>query len=141
MSLAHVKPYFRATATLLGWQTEWKEPFNINNIPANIIDRAFNLELGRVSGIKQNQSDLETEFPITVRYFRKGFRDPYGVLDEAVASADSYVRTALKHSRRLVGEGIKNVRLQGIDWERFDSNDNLIIVRMEFTALVILAVD
>lgn len=141
MSLTHVRPYFRERALSLGW-AEWKEPFNVNNIPATIIDNAFNVEMGRLSGLKQNQEDIETELPVIVRYFRKGYRDPQGALDLSIAAVDSYIREALRHNLRLVGVGLKNVRLVGTNWVRFnESNDNLIMAEMEFTTLVILAVD
>lgn len=143
MSLQHVRPYFRNRAVeIWGSEKEWKEPFNVNNIPSTIIDGSFNVELLTGSGVKQNQTDLEIQFPVKVRYFKKGYRDPQAGLDLATAAADSYIRQALKHSTRLVGEGIKNVQLTAFDFVRLnESNDNLIMVEMDFTALVILEVD
>lgn len=141
MSLSSVRTYYKARALELGWK-EWTDAFNVNNIPSSIFDGAFHTELGRVAGIQQNQYDLVTEVPITVRYFRKGYRDPQAVLDLSVAAAESYIRKALLATNRLVGEGIKNVRLTAVEWvKQADSNDNLIMTQMDFTTLVILAVD
>lgn len=141
MSLANVRPYFKARALEQGWK-EWKDAFNIGNIPATLIDGSFHVEMGDLSQLKFNQYDLETEFPVTVRYFKKGFKDPQGALDLSIASTENYIRASLKATNRLTGVGIKNVRLVTARWVRYDtSNDNLIMAEMQFTALVILAVD
>jgi hypothetical protein len=120
---------------------EWTDGFNWQNIPSTVVDGTYHLELLDANGIKQNQNDIEIEVPIVIRLFVKGFRDPAAGIDDAVLKCQSIITKALKPSTRLTGD-LKNVTFSSAVPEPFgESNDNLIMMRIEFNTLVILAHD
>lgn len=141
MSLAHVRPYFIARGVELKW-SQWKDAFNFQNIPATLMHNSFHIQMGSTQGVKQDQMDVVTTVPVTVRHFCKAFQNLQHGLDLSAAAADSYIQKALKASNRLTGVGIKNVSLNNIQWVPYDqSNDNVIVTQMDFSALVIIQVD
>lgn len=140
MSLASVIPYFQTVMNELG-HTEWTDAFNFENIPSTVIDRAYHLTLESGTGIKQNQNDIETQQPISVRLFVKGFRDPAEGRDRAVGYVEDVIQKALSASRRLTG-GLKNVQLQNMSYQAFgDTNDNIVMATLNFNTLVLLDPD
>lgn len=141
MSLTAVIPYFRAQALEQGWH-EWKDAFNTENIPGTLIDRSFHIQMGRANEKRLNQYDLEMIVPLQVKYYKKGFKDPASARDAAISSAETFAKACLKASNRLTGAGIKNVSLIGFEPSQYaNTNDNIVVVQMEFTALVIIGVE
>jgi len=142
MSLTKVKPYFKSVAEGQGF-TIWPDGFNFENIPENLIDRAYHLELDNFSGEGQNQQDQEMLVPIIVRCFFKGFRDPDGAIDTAIQKAEDLITDAVKPSNRLTqyANGIKNVVfINGGAIPIAESNDNTILLELNFSVRVILQI-
>lgn len=139
MSIAGVKAYARTRMLSLGY-TEWTDGFNFANIPATQLNSRFHVELGRSTGIKNNQQcqDIETEF--TVRLFKTATSDPKRLIDSAAVIADTVIADLISASNRLTQTEIKTVRFNSMAIEPLDpSNDNGLTIRMIFTALVIIA--
>lgn len=139
MSLEQVRPYFRTVMNNLGY-TEWTDGFNWQNIPSTVVDGSYHMELLEASGLKQNQNDIEIEQPIVVRLFVKGFRDPAAGIDLSMEKLVGIIKEALKSSQRTLGTYLKNVKFVSASPEPFgESNDNMVMMRMQFDTLVILA--
>lgn len=141
MSLISSRSYLRARAEAIGL-TEWKDGFNFSNIPSNIIDKSFHLEVGQAVGVKANQYDQELNFSHTVRLFVKGFRNPASGIDTAIARAEDYIKACVNAPNR-VGQtnGIKNVIFENASFEAGDStNDNLVVASLTFRIYSVLAV-
>jgi hypothetical protein len=121
----------------LGYK-EWDDLFNIDNIPSTIIDGAYHVEVGSGSGAVINQHVLNTEFPIVLRLFRKGFRDPAEMRDEMLGELQTIICDILLPAVRL-SSGVKNIIFDGWDFLPLsESNDNSIILEMRFTNIVML---
>ncbi len=141
MSLAKVLPYFREVFKEQGHK-EWTDAFNFEAIPSTIIDGSFHMELAPLDNLQQNQSAIEFEQKVTIRLFVKGFRENNVGRDKAIGLAETIIKQSLKSSRRLNAGGIKNVKLGTLSFEPFgESNDNIILARMEFVTFVILDPD
>lgn len=141
MSLTNARAYMRARAEAIGLK-EWKDGFDFDNIPANIVDKYFHIQSGRVVGIKNNQSDQEMNFSQTVRIFVKGFRDPASGIDSAIKVAEDYIKQCVNVANRVAQpNGIKNVVFENADFGALSpSNNNGVIASLTFRVYVILAV-
>lgn len=142
MSMTAVRSYHRSRAQALGL-VEWKDGFNFSNIPANIINKSFHLEMGVATARKLNQTDQELEYPVTVRVFIKGYRDPASGIDSAIQYAEDLIKQEVTSVNRLTQTtGIKNVVFETLSIDPIaESNDNLVVASIVFRALVILKVD
>lgn len=141
MSISACRSYFRARANAVELR-EWKDGFSIGNIPSNIFNKAFHIEISNVSGVKLNQNDQELNVQITVRIFVKGFKDVSGGIDTAASLAENLITEALDPATRLTQTtGIKQVTLDSINIDPPDGdNDNLVIASVQFKVLTILSV-
>lgn len=132
MSLSAVRPYFRNILDGLGFR-EHQEAFTFENIGSNILDNSYHLESGEV-GYLLNNLVFETQYPITVRVFKKGFRDTITMYDDIDGTADTILAAVLDTDARL-GTTIKNVEVLSSNSTPLDStNDNAIILELVFTA-------
>ena len=137
MSSVAVRPLFARRLAALGFE-QWKDAFNIENIPASRLSKAFHIETITGAGRKQNQSDQELNVDVTVRIWEKGFKNPSDALDRGFFNLDRICGDILSSSVRLV-HPIKNITLGAVTLEPIDqSNDNTIVVTIGFTAFVIL---
>ena len=137
MSLENVRPYFRTHLKAQGFK-EWKQVFNPETIPDDIVDLAFHIESGPMEGIKLNQSDQELACRVTLRLYFQAFDKSSDGLDRAMTKTDAALLVLLKASNRLTGN-LKNVILNSVNPEAFDpSNPTLIAMRIEMTARVIM---
>jgi hypothetical protein len=141
MSLASLRPYIRARCKAVGL-SEWADGFNFENIPSNIIDKSFHMEMGTASGERLNMADQEISYPVTVRIFVKGFRQPAQGIDSATALVDSLIKEVCKAGNRATQATIKNVFFDSMALTAVSqTNDNLVVASVTFRALVILNVD
>lgn len=137
MSLTAVRPYFRTHLDSLSFK-EWTDAFNVENIPSNLIDGSYHLQMLQGTLEKHNMTALEINQPLTVRLFRKGFRDPASAVDQVLTDSENILNLVLKPSNRLTGS-LKNVSFSSLlIQESSDSNDNLVMLTLEFNVLVIL---
>lgn len=141
MSLRGSRAYFRERGEEMGLR-EWKDGFAFDNIPANIVDRAFHIESGLAVGVKLNQADQELNFSQTVRIFVKGFRNPASGIDTAIGLAEDFIKECVTAPTRLTQtSGIKNVVFESASFDADSaSNDNLIVASLTFRVFSTLAV-
>lgn len=139
MSITAVKSYFRSRCTAVGLK-EWKDGFAFDNIPSNIIDKSYHLEIGPAVGVSLNQNDQEINCQIIVRIFVKGFRDPASGIDTALSLTENLLEQSLAANNRLTQtSGIKQVTFENVNFEPPQgNNDNLIIASVQFRVLTIL---
>lgn len=100
MSITACKSYFRSRCTDLSLK-EWKDGFARDNIPANIIDRSYHLEVGPAVGVSLNQNDQLINMQITVHIFVKGFRDVASGIDTALLLTENLITESLDPATRL----------------------------------------
>lgn len=139
--LVAVRPYFRARFNTLGY-TEWSDGFNYENIPENLIDKAYHIDDFEVSAESFNQTDLDLDCVVTTRVFLKGYRTPREALDIANERLDAIFREVLKPSNRLTGTlGLRNVLLTSVAKEPVAlSNDNTILLSIVWSVQVNLCI-
>lgn len=113
--------------------TEWEDYFNSSNIPSTLLDYSYHIELGSTaSGSFDDQSSLE-EMSVTIRFFRKGFDTSMlqEHFDKLYDDVHGFKFNAQDPSKRV--EPIKNVYATSVIPQPMDSNDNIMIVQVDFT--------
>jgi len=139
MSLTAVLPLFRSRLDALGYK-EWDDVFNIENIPSTILNNSYHLEVSPVSGAGISHRVQNASMSVTLRVFLKGYRDIKTARDEAILSADGILCDIVASGTRL-GTSVKNIIFDGYSLLPLDdSNDNAIIIEMNFTTFVAYAI-
>ena len=137
MSTTAVLPLFRTRLNGLGYR-EWTEAFNIENNPSTILDKSYHLEINDSTSVVINQHVLTITMPLTVRIFRKGFRDNSAMRDEMLAEMESFVCDILLPNVRF-GSAVKNIVFNGFSLLPLDeSNDTSVVLEMSFSTQVML---
>ena len=143
MALESVKGYIRSRLLVLGF-AEWCDGFNNENIPGTLLDNSWHLEFGRGQNAVQNQQPLQVRWPFILRIYKANTRDPRTLIDDMIVSMDAIIVDLLTASNRLAyaGGALKNLSLDSFRIEPLaESNDNGVIGIMEFSALIIMAID
>lgn len=137
MSLVAVRTYFRTRLNFLGYR-EWDDGFYAENIPENIIDKAYHIDNFEGQKVSMNQTDLQLSVEVVTRVFYKGFRTVKESLDKADEKLQAIFVEVLKPTNRLTGtEGLRDVQL--VEWAKEPiaiSNDNTILVSIRWRVQV-----
>lgn len=136
MSISSIKPYFSSRFSSFGY-TEWTDGFGEDNIPSTIIDKCFFQKFRGASGRGISQESFEMSASFEVKFFLKGFSDPYSAIDLGLVEAESIIAKVLN---------LKDYKDAGITGLFFDSfsvdpyelkeNDNIVVVTLNFNILV-----
>lgn len=135
MSLTSVLPYFRNILDDLGFE-EWRDAFDVENIPETDLDRAYHLTLGIADIGPANQSVTPFDIQVIVQLFFKGYtnNDSSATVDEIVFQAEIVLTNILSSSNRL-GTDIKNIVPQSfLVQPKSVSNTNDMILELNFIA-------
>lgn len=137
MSFEAIRPYFKARCEAVGL-SEHDDSFNIDNIPDTIIDDSFHVSFDSFNGIKSNQNDQEISVPVSVVFYKKGFRYPSEGIDNALIKAEALIKEAQSTTNRL-GTVIKNVTTSdGVVEPITLANDNIVRVKIVFNVTLVL---
>lgn len=139
MSITSARSYFRARCNTLGFK-EWKDGFNLDNIPSTILNRSYHITQGIISGVSLNQNDQVMDFPITVELFTKGYKDVASAIDSSIELTEDLIIECVKPANRLTQTtGIKNIIFESATFDQLDNtNDNSIIAKLNFRVITIL---
>lgn len=140
MSMTAVIPYFRTHMNALGFR-EWRDSFNFDNIPKNIINKSYHIEISSVSGIVLNQHVQEAVASITVRLFLKGYKDTTTRRETGISYCEDILKRMCDPDNRTTGT-VKNVKFDSMTVLPIDpTNDNIMMFEVNFTGLIFVDVD
>jgi hypothetical protein len=135
-----LRPFFRTELLALNFK-EWKDAFNVTNIPSTILNNSFHIE--SVQGARRdeyNALDQPFNFDVTIRVFKKGYRTPADSIDECMTACEAITARILASDKRI-GAGIKNIFLESINITPIAaSNDNAAVLEITFTCFIIICV-
>ena len=133
MSLSQVRPFFRDRLEALGF-SEHNQPFEPNEIGANIVDESFHIEIGTIATGPANQRVHSFSVPVLVRIYKTGYSNINDAYDEVIGVGDAVLADFLQPSVRIA-DPIKNIVPNTIQPRPLaPSNDNIIILELAFTA-------
>lgn len=137
MTLGGLHPFIKAAVESVGLK-EWKDGFNVQNIPASILNGSFHVAVGQISAENANQLVHNFRAPVKVNLFFKGYRDPQSAKDAALDKGQEVLNALLKPTVRLASEGLKDIRPVSIQPLPIDgSNDNSLILELVFECFLI----
>lgn len=137
MSLTLVRPYFRTRLNALGYE-EWPDGFDYEQIPETVIDESYHLTVGPISLVNTTHTVNEFSYPILLRVYLKGFRDPAAAIDDAVERGEAIICDVTKITN-ATQQGIKDVVFGSFEpVPKASTNDNIVLMDFSFTAKVIL---
>jgi len=136
-SFSAIRPLFRTAMNSLIKFKEWKDAFNVQNIPSTIINDAYHIDTssgGRKGAYDQNSQEIEHD--VIIRVFKKGYRNTAEAIDAAMTDYGLILHTVLAPTNRL-GSRIKNIYLNDVSIQPYDpSNDNIVLLEITFTCLM-----
>lgn len=136
MSLTEVRPYFRTRLDALGYE-EWTDGFDFEQVPETILDRSYHLTVGSMSLINSDHTVINMSYPILVRIYLKGFRDPAEAIDDAIEAGEAIICDITSVTNGMQ-QGIKDVTFNSFDiLPKNANNDNIALLDFSFTARVL----
>lgn len=118
--------------------TEWTGGFTFENIPKTKLDSVFHLDMGQARGAGNNQLTQTIEVPFTVRVFCSPAKDSRARIDDGIKRGDSVIADFIAAKNRFNQPGIKNISFDAMEIVNISkSNDNGVIVKIDFSALVL----
>ncbi len=133
-----VRAYFRTHLDALNFK-EWKDGFNVENIPSTLISGSYHISApqgSRRDAYDMNSQDVEAE--VVIRVARKGFKNPASAIDQVASDLDTILARVLDPQYRL-GCDLKNVYYEGHSIDQLSAtNDNVAVLEITFRCLIIL---
>ena len=132
MSLSQIRTYF--SNRLLEVDSDFREHpdgFNRDNISSTNFDKSYFIFPGNLGSVTFDQI-TDDSMIWRVELFFKGYRDPQEAIDNAIDVANLFRLQCVKREFCLTGENIKNVLLNSMTVNPVDTNDNLIIIELQF---------
>lgn len=141
MSFVNIKPYFQDRMRAVNLDlNEWSDAFDINNIPAQIIDRAWHIRIGTMGYQGTKHECLAFAAPVDIKVCLKGYRTPVEAIDNAHTLADAIVKECCKSTNSLNQANIKNVIPNLVNVREIGpSNDNLVVLEISFNVLIYIS--
>lgn len=120
---------------------EWKNPFDTQNIPENIIGSQYNVAFAPINQLKFSQQNLDLRVPINLKLFVKAYKQHMVAYDSAIALANDVLIEVLKPTNRLTQADIKTINLGLMSIDPYaPTNDNIMVVNFVFNVDVALEV-
>lgn len=133
--LSEVRDYFKQIITTYDSSfKEWDDAFNSENIPSGSLNKAFFVEYQVDSSTFGNGYGTDT-LSVTVKLFFKGTNKPQAALDNGMDTAFAIRNEAQNLESIALTETIADVKSVSIIPEPRESNDNIIIINLNFNVL------
>lgn len=137
MSLANIYPYFRERMDSLGFE-EWQDGFNRDNIPKTIRNKSYHILTPSMIGGTVNQNHQNTSTSVSIQFIINGYRYPTEAKETAILEIENIVKDICNIRNRTAT--LLNVVYEGATMDALNtSDDNQVLVDMDFTAFVVLS--
>ena len=133
MSLSQARTYLKQQIALVDDQLkEWRDSFNIENIPQTNIDNYYHINIESVSTTQQDNW-IEDDMSATVTIFKRGFSEPVTAFDSVIDIANC-IRLKVLDPKASLTDNITSVEVNSVTPEQVDeSNDNTIKESIDFS--------
>jgi len=133
MALTDARSYLRDRLEALGYE-EWRDGFNIENIPSTRLSDAFHIESGSVDSAASSHQPHSFNCNFTLRVWLNGYLDLAEAIDDAYEKAEAIYAEILLPANRL-SSTIQDVVPNSFSVTPLaESNDNT--VQLEFSFLL-----
>ena len=133
MSISVVRDYFKdQVKEEVPAAVEHTDAFNIENMHVNARDKMYHIIYQNDSNIETHGDRITVNISVTINMVFKGYRDTQSTFDSTSDTVHNIKRRASKISNYT--NGIKRVVCDSISINPSDdSNDNILLVTMEFS--------
>lgn len=133
MSISVVRDYFKdQIKDEVAAAVEHTDAFNIENMHTNARDKMYHIIYQNDSNIETHGDRITDNISVTISMVFKGYRDTQAAFDSTSDTVHNIKRRASKISNYT--SGIKRVVCDSINiTPADDSNDNILLVTMEFS--------
>lgn len=133
MSISVVRDYFKdQIKEEVAAAVEHTDAFNIENMHTNARDKMYHIIYQNDSNIETHGDRITDNISVTISMVFKGYRDTQAAFDSTSDTVHNIKRRASKISNYT--SGIKRVVCDSINiTPADDSNDNILLVTMEFS--------
>lgn len=133
MSIKVVRDYFKSRITdEVSGAVEHTDAFSIENMHVNARDKIYHIIYQNSSNIETHGDRITDNISVTINMAFKGYRDTQATFDSTSDTVHNIKRRASKISNYT--SGIKRVVCDSISINPSDdSNDNILLVTMEFS--------
>ena len=133
MSISVVRDYFKDQITdEVAAAVEHTDAFNIENMHTNARDKMYHIIYQNDSNIETHSDRITDNISVTISMVFKGYRDTQAAFDSTSDTVHNIKRRASKISNYT--SGIKRVVCDSISINPSDdSNDNILLVTMQFS--------
>ena len=133
MIIKPVKNYIRQIVDGFGYK-EWRDAFNIDNIPSNMFDGAYHIDV-QIPSIQLGQQWYDNDMQITLRFFKKGGRSVVETLEESMEDVNC-VKIELSKMPLFV-DVAQSVAATSLTASPLTSNDNQMIIELSLSCKII----
>lgn len=143
MTISKVRSYFNAKflETDTGFRNkEWKDAFNIDNIPATLIDMGYHIQPGELISTVKNDHTVEDDLNTEINIWFRGYRDVQEKLDESYDIVNEFRLRCLHHENFYDNTfpQLADVNLTtSIEPTFIETNDNTINYKLSFNVKLI----
>ena len=136
MSISVVRSYFKSRITdEVSSAVEHKDAFNLENMHVSARDKMYHIIYQNGSNVETHGDRITDNVSVTITMLFKGFRDTQATFDSTSDTVHNIKRRASKITNYT--DGIKRVVCDSIGINPSDdSNDNVLLVTMEFSVLM-----
>ena len=139
MSLKPVRTYLKSRLSDSDSSyKEHKDGFNRDNIPRTSFNKSYHIAINSVDNISNEGGYVESSVSTRVELFFKGFRNIQTAIDDSIDKANDVKLRASNPANWT--STIKGVVCDSISAETLETNDNVVIMIMEFTITTAQAV-
>jgi len=131
------KNYFHTILKANGFK-EWKDGFNRDNIPKNILNQSYFMTYSIAT--VENGTNMEDNISIEIEHFFKGYRNPQDAIDNAMEKVNSMRLEILDPQTIALFNEVTILGIDSVSQEPEPlnaSNDNSIIVTTELNLRLI----
>lgn len=143
MSFKAVTPIFDNCLKDLEY-IEWPDEYTMENIPGDLLDCTYHLEIGAIAGSAASHTSFEFSFPVVLTIHSKqvGTLSTSEETNNLLGRIDDILCKVLAAETRYseYNDGVKSIIVSGIDIGALD-NSNLNITRAQITFQVTLIAD
>ena len=134
MSLSQVRTYLKQRIAIVEPDLkEWRDAFNLENIPNTLLDTYYHIGYGLDSSSPQADKFIEDSFSVTVTIFKRGGVNIVDAVDSLMDTAHCIRMECIKQWEVSQTDNIKSVESVSIEPTEINaSNDNIVQVQINF---------
>ncbi len=116
---------------------QWELPFSHDNIPANIINKSFHIEMGQSQSGLANQHVHQFTVPLTLRFYFNGYKSPLAAMQASLDEMDGVLGLLLSPAVRLGQDGLMDIRPVSLQpFPISTSNEHCVYIEIVFDCIL-----